>query len=149
MDWSEMPTWYTSTNLQHNKTTVQINKQTQRRSIAEKAFDTGVRLQFRKPTRSLSTIGHKAEKHPMYYHVPGISMSKSTSAHGEINVNKSITNHLDYHPSHRLQMHRTTDVLHFKKMGSRRPLVRSLLSFFFCMPYSPLLSLSSPIFFSL
>lgn len=120
MDWSDMPKWYAATNLMDNRTTVQIGKQTARRSIAEKGIDTGLRIQCRKPTRSMNTIGHK--KHPTYAHVPGPDLQKSSSAHGEITEFKSITTHLDYRPSQRLQMKRTTAVLPYKKMGARRPL---------------------------
>lgn len=121
MDWSNMPGWYTSTNLMDNRTAVQIGKQTQRRSLEQKAVDTGVRIQYRKPTRNISTIGYK-EKHPQYPHVPGPNLQKSTSAHGDIAAFKSITTQLKYNPSHRLQHARTTDVLYLKKMGSRQPL---------------------------
>lgn len=120
MDWSDMPKWYAATNLMDNRTTVQIGKQTARRSIAEKGIDTGIRIQCRKPTRSMNTIACK--KHPTYQHVQGFDMQKSSSAHGEITAVKSITTKLDYNPSQRLQMKRTTGILPIKKMGVRRPM---------------------------
>jgi len=62
------------------------------------------------------------QKHPTYAHVPGTDMGKSPSAHGETTPSRSITTHLDYNPSHRLQKNRTTGVLQMKKMGARRPM---------------------------
>jgi len=120
MNWTDMPGWYTSSHAM-SKTTVQIGKQTARRSITVSAADTGVRIQFRKPSRSVSTIGYK-DTHPQFSHIPGPNMKKSTSAHGDIETTKSITLDLDYNPSIRLQVPRTTGVLHLKKMGERRPI---------------------------
>jgi len=125
MDWSAMPKWYAATNLMDNKTTVQIDKQTERRSITLSGSDTGLSLQYRHPTRSTSTIARK--KHPTYPHVPGPDMKKSSSAHGNV-APKSIVSQLDYNPSHRLQTNRTVNVLRWNKMGSRRPLVRYTLT---------------------
>ena len=123
MDWSAMPKWYAATTLMDNNTMVQIGKQTARRSIAMSGPDTGLRIQYRHPTRdSTSTVAR--QHHPTLPHVPGPDLKRSTSAHGDIAAFKSITMQLNYHHSNRLLTNRTTHVLRLKKMCSRRPLVR-------------------------
>jgi hypothetical protein len=130
MDYTKMPGWFTNTRPMDNRTSVQIGKQTQRRPLSdvapysqtEAAIDTGVRIQFRnlnpKTNPFWKTVGCD-DKHPTYPHVPGdYNLQKSKSAHGKVE-NKSTTTHLNYYPSHRLMMQRTTGVLPFNKMGKR------------------------------
>jgi hypothetical protein len=122
MNWSNMPTWFLASHVNTNPTAVNIGKQLPRRSIAAQGIDTGVNLQYRKPTRSINTICTK-DAHPTYQHVPAPNFKKSASKHCDIVSSKqAMTANLDYNPSRRLQMSRTKGVLKFKHMGQRRPL---------------------------
>ena len=130
MNWSNPPAWFKATHVLDNKTSVKMSRQVPRRDLAVEGIDTGLALQFRRPRDTvrgpLNTI-MPTDKNPMFGHVPATNLKKG-QGHGEIAAVRSITTHLNYNPSHRLQSARTQGALHFKKMTARRPLTADVFS---------------------